>query len=219
MAKDTKSSSFIEKADRIITAATAIPVFSGIFKKAFDFGKEHFKDEFVAEFKKAIGNDTDQAAKDPEDEQLYGFAINTLSPMEKKVAKSFEFELRAFDKKKAESYVLWVAKIVKRFEKTIKKTTTPPKNSTDPKEESTIVDISEGCIQGALFISDVIENPTFQERVSYLDGSNVFSLISEKKSSLIGEAVKSGKKDVTNGIQAANSELGKLTDWLDSKLR
>ena len=169
-----------EKADRWITGLMAIPVFGMLIRSIF----ESFTEAGVKEVKKALGTDTAAAAKDPEDEILYGAVLNKLTQSEKKAIQEFEIQLRTTNAKRAEAFVLWVAKIVKAFER-------ETKGSTDPKKETVIRDISAGIEQAKTFIQDVLlqkkgsKEKTFAARVAFLEGKNAFSLISTKTPSWI----------------------------------
>ena len=183
MADQAVKLGFWEKADRWLTGLMTIPILGIVIKSFIEKGKEITEKKI----KKTLGMDTDAAAKDPEDEILYECAAKELGVSEKIEVEDFEIQLRSEDPKKAEAFVLWVAKIIKAFEKERKETINPPKGSSDPRKETIHRDISEGVQLGCSFIRSMLSRTggtpeeTFKKRIAFLQGKNVFSLIPKAK--------------------------------------
>lgn len=135
-----------------------------------------------------LGLNLEDAKKDVGDEILYGVAVSTLKEDEQKEIDCFERKLRAKpeDKEKAEAFVLYIAKIVKTFEREI---TVPNKGKGDPKIDQTYKKLEEGLGHARNFMRALLRNSchqeddTFKSRVDFLEGKNVFSLIKVKKES------------------------------------
>ncbi len=179
---------FAEKLDRWITALTAIPVFGIIIKKVFDKIGEKGAEKIHERVEKILGFDLEKAKKDVSDEIIYGIVVNALNDMTKEdEMDALEARLRREDKEKAEALVLYVAKMVMRFERDIKETVNPPKGSSDPKIEQAYKSIQEGIGHAKNFLESLLRKTgadaeeTFQVRVAFLQGKNVFSLVKEKK--------------------------------------
>ena len=206
------------KLDTLFDGIITIPVIGIVLKKAFEKIGEVGAEQAEKKLKEALGADTNAAAKDPRDEIIYNVALDTLgatSSIKKTDADNFERKLRLLDSKKAESYVLWIAKIVKEFEKERKETINPPKGSADPRVETKHRDISEGIKHAVAFIESMLAQKTFNKRVAFLQGKNAFSLVSKKPTpTLTPETVIKFAKDNWQHIEsewdAATIELQKV---------
>jgi len=223
--------SFIEKIDRWVTALTAIPVLGIIVKKVFEKISEKGVEKIGKRVEKILGFDLEGAKRDVSDEIIYGVAVNALNNEVKEMqVDAFEERLRREDAKKAEAFILFVAKIVMRFEREIRETVNPPKGSTDPKIEQSYKSLAEGIEYAKKFLESLLKNvgsdedETFSKRVAFLQGKNVFSLISpdKKESEFVKKAkeVFSGAfREFSDGVKRESSsfsdDCGKFKDWAE----
>lgn len=209
---NTKRAGFWEKTDRWVTALTAIPILGIVLKKIFENIAEKGGDAIEKKIKKTLGINTDEAAKSTEDEILYNAALNAITDAsEKAELNDFELALRKIAPKKAEAYILYVAKIVKAFEKErIISKSGAKKGPTDPKETTVIRDITDGVAQAKPFLHDVFTRtgPTpkgkLTARVAFLQGKGVFLLIPAEKVPV--PAIEAAKK-----VARAAGEVAKKT--------
>ncbi|EKE25485.1 MAG: hypothetical protein ACD_5C00141G0001 [uncultured bacterium] len=136
---------------------------------------------------KALGIDTEQAGKDISDEIFYSMAVAELSDDQADEVDAFEARLRRADKEKAEALVLFVATIVTKFQKEVKKTTNNKKGESGPSRSESYMDFAKGLEYGKkillalLRVTGSTPDETFNKRVIFLEGKNVFSLIKAKK--------------------------------------
>jgi len=175
----------IEKIDRFLTTITAIPVLGWMIKKAFDKLSEKGAEKLSEKVEKIISVDTEGAKKDISDEIIYGVAVYGLTDNLPDAADKFEDELRKSNKDQAEAFVLYVAKIVKMFERDIKEILQPGKGQSGPKIEQDYKDFEKGLQEARKFLAALLIKQTFIERVTYLQGKNVFSLIPPPKKSML----------------------------------
>jgi len=218
-----------EKMDRWATTfatITAIPVFGVIIKMVFDKITEKGVKKLHERIEKILGFDVEDAKKDVTDEILYGVAVAALDEPEQDEVDAFEESLRNKDAKKAEAFVLYIAKIIKTFEREDKKVVKPKKGENGPSIEQVYKNIEDGIGHAKKFLrillrkTDVDKNATFDARVKFLQGKNVFSLIKEEKDpSLKGfadflkmegakglEKVKRGNSDVATATYRDNAQ-------------
>jgi hypothetical protein len=168
-----------------------------------------------------IGLDTDGADKNVEDEIYYEAGLHGgLIESEIDEINAFEARLRKEDSEKAKAFVLFIAKIIKKFEREETKTDKPQKGQAGPTVQQKGMNIAEGVAQTILFLKDLLRqrgdtpNETYQKRVDFLEGKNVFSLIPKVKPAPGVEAAKKhfqwGKGKIA---QAAKTERENRQDF------
>ena len=219
-----KKNSLKEKIDRLATgfaAITSIPVFGFIVKMVFDKIQEKGAEALGKRIEDILGINLKEAKKDIGDEILYGVAVSQLDELDQIEMDTFERDLRKGkysknikdkekDKEKAESLVLFVAKIVKTFERETKETTQTYKN------------IEEGLKHAKKFLEALLRNKdanvkeTFKLRVAFLQGKNVFSLIKEKKK--LNEFLKEAGDKIKETAQSVNAYYSKGMNNLNNGL-
>lgn len=188
-----------EKIDRWVTALTAIPVLGIILKTAFQKLSEKGAEKLTKKLETILGFDTTAASKSVADEIVYAAALYSseakLTPDERAKIDNFEVYLRDQDPKKAEAYVLFVAHIVQQLKRETKKSQNPKKGETGPREETSFTDYEKGFALAEEFFKELLKRDSDDEKIKFLQGKNVFSLISEKKTSPAGDFFKkTGKK-------------------------
>lgn len=205
----TRKDSLKEKIDRLATgfaAITSIPVFGFIVKMIFDKIQERGAAALGKRIENILGVGLEDAKKDVSDEIIYGVAVSQLADLEQPEIDKFERDLRTEnngkDKDKAEAFVLFVAKIVKTFER-----------KTDNNIQ-TCQNIEDGLKHAKKFLEALLKNKganpeeTFDLRVKFLEGKNVFSLIKVKKEPLKG-FTDFVKKEGAEGLNKAKQGLNK----------
>lgn len=178
--------SFKERVDRWATAfaaITSIPVLGVIIKLVFDKITEKGAEALKKRVENILGLNLEDAKKDVSDEIIYSVAVASMTVDEQKEIDCFERKLRAEDKNKAEALILFIAKMIKTFEREMKETITPKKGESGPKVEQSYKSIAEGLLHAVNFLRALLRNTcatednTFESRVTFLEGKNVFSLI------------------------------------------
>jgi len=218
----TKKDSLKEKIDRWATgfaAITSIPVFGFFVNMIFEKIKEKGAEALGKRIENILGVGLEDAKKDVTDEIIYSVAVASLTEDEQKEIDCFERRLRAEDKNKAEALILFVAKMIKTFEREVKETVAPAKGASGPKTEQSYKKIEEGISHAVNFLRALLRNScpqeddTFRSRVNFLEGKNVFSLIKEKKTPLNEKARETAEKvgvKYGQGIDNLNTNLGDL---------
>jgi len=168
-------SKFFEKFDEWIVIGLLIPFAKGIFDKFTEKGAEKATQK-ISEF---LGINLEKAGKDVQDEIVFATALYLcgLSEDEKNEIRAFEAELRQKDPKKAQAFVLFVAKAVERHAVETKKTSGGKNNP----EVTIQKNIDLGLRWAKEFFHDLLKNRSYDQKVAFLKGINVFSLISAKK--------------------------------------
>jgi len=165
-----------------------------------------------------LAGDTKEAKKSVRDEILYGYAVYALHATEAAEISAFEAKLRKENAPKAEAFVLFVAKGIDEFKRENKKTTKPKKGTSGPSVEQAYNTFGEGISWAVKFLRELLSQKgtspeeTFQKRITFLEGKNVFSLITPPKEPLtiVVKAKELGKKIAT--AQDANlDDLEKTT--------
>ncbi|KKP98172.1 MAG: hypothetical protein US25_C0085G0006 [Candidatus Moranbacteria bacterium GW2011_GWE1_36_7] len=213
---------FGEKIDRWVTGLTAIPVFGVMLKMLLDKITEKGTEKIMKRLEKVLGLDVEGAKKDITDEIIYSVAVNALDDVSARDVDAFEERLRREDKEKAEAFVLFVAKIVSQFEREVKKTENPKKGESGPSTTQTYKDLEEGIKHAKKFLESLLLNVgadadvTFNSRVAFLQGKNVFSLIKPKRvesvfekkaEELAGKAYEAIKEGVKNGADKVKENI------------
>lgn len=169
---------------------------------------------------KILGGDTEQAGKDITDEIIYSMAVAELSESQEDEIDAFETRLRQTDKAKAEAFVLFIGTVVTKFQKEVKKTTNPKKGESGPTQSESYTDFTKGLeiakkiLLALLRVTGSSPDETFNKRVAFLEGKNVFSLIKVKKVSDLEKWMESMEKSVlsffkekSDGFQASFEEV------------
>lgn len=184
-----KKESLKEKIDRWATAfaaLTSIPILGMIIKLVSDKITEKGAEAIKKRVEDILGISLEDAKRDVVDEIVYSVAVASLTEDEQKEVDCFERRLRAEDKNKAEALILFIAKMVKTFERDVKETINPKKGDSGPKVENSYKSIAEGLLHAVNFLRSLMRNTcpneddTFKARVAFLEGKNVFSLIKKK---------------------------------------
>lgn len=220
-----------EKLDRWATAINAlisIPIIGYILKNVFGKVSEKGAEKLGKKIEEALGLGTKDASKKIGDEILYNLALyspdNGLTEDQVSEVDEFEGELRSKDSEKAEAYVLFVAHKLEKLKRPIKKVHTPKKGEPGPKEEAAYDDYEKGFKTVGTFLKELLKHrgdtneETFEKRVAFLQSKNVFSLISEKKSSPIAEWLKNFVKDAPEKVEVFVKEAANSLDAGAEKL-
>lgn len=138
-----------------------------------------------------LGSNVEQAKKDITDEIIYSMVVAALDDDKADEIDAFEARLRlannGMDKEKAEAFILFVATVVTKFQREVKQTTNPKKGESGPASSATFTDYTEGInlakkiLESLLRVTGSTEDNTFNKRVAFLEGKNVFSLMKAKK--------------------------------------
>ncbi|HLN19413.1 MAG TPA: hypothetical protein VK255_04575 [Patescibacteria group bacterium] len=188
-----------------------------------------------------LGLSTDDAKKSTDDEDYFGAAVNALSDPEADEINAFEARLRQDNSDRACAFVLFVARKIQKFEREEKKTEKPPKGQSGPVTVTTVKVIDDGVRQAVLFLKALLrqkvgdkadqtynDDLTYQKRVAFLEWKNIFSLISEKKSSPASDYAKKaaeatkkfvGKNapEIQQKVDIGASKFGNTTEkWAES---
>lgn len=202
-----------EKIDRWVTALTAIPVLGIILKTAFQKLSEKGAEKLTKKLETILGFDTTAASKSVADEIVYAAALYSpeakLTPDERAKIDNFEVYLRNQDPKKAEAYVLFVAHIVQQLKRETKKSQNPKKGGTGPREETSFTDYEKGFALAGEFFKELLKRDSDDEKIKFLQGKNVFSLISEKKTSSASDFIKKTGKKFAESQKKNLAELDK----------
>lgn len=195
-----RNDSLKEKIDRLangFAAIASIPVFGFIVKMIFDKIKEKGAEALGKRIENILGVGLEDAKKDVSDEIIYGVAVSQLTDSEQLEIDKFERDLRTEnngkDKDKAEAFVLFVAKIVKTFER-----------KTDNSIQA-CQNIEDGLKHAKKFLESLLRNKTDEEKIHFLEGRNVFSLIKEKKKPLWEEGMEGLNKAKENAAKGTQS--------------
>lgn len=170
-----------------------------------------------------FGLDTSESKKVVEDNILYGKIRFDFTAEEIEDIFSFEQELRASDggEDKFAALVLYVVRGVAFFKKETTKGGGKNKDGTE-KESVKTVDDSLGTDWAKKFLKQLLARPSFEDKVAFLEGENVFALIKKEKKTidLIKEAtefkdktVEIGKNFLANASERF-SEVGENIDNL-----
>lgn len=204
-----------EKIGRWITGLTAIPIFGGLIEALFKKGGEVVAEKIQKRLSKILGTNVAEANKDITDEIIYSVAVNALDDVSARDVDAFEERLRREDKEKAEAFVLFIAKVVSQFEREVKKTENPKKGESGPSTTQTYKDLEEGIKHAKKFLESLLLNvgadadATFNARVAFLQGKNVFSLIKPKKEDNVEKVVDAG---IAFGKEFYSKTTKKFTD-------
>lgn len=224
-----------ELVDEVILAGALFPLVKGLaVKGAEKLGKK-------VEEKLGFGS-LEDAKKSVEDNILYGSAcLNGLNSAEISELKNFEKKLKQEEngRDKVQALVLYVVKGIVFFKAETTKTrgkstngsNTSGSKSNEPKETTKKMDYSEGAAWAVKFLRQLLNHPSFEERVAFLEHEEVFSLIQKKKETidLIGKARDFFGKAIdaaevvsqkgSNGIEDVNNKLDSLIEkarkWRD----
>lgn len=210
-----------EKFDDVIGIAAIAKV---VGEKALEKVRKKVEEKF------GLGT-LEQAGKDVTDEILYNIALAALDNDAKEMEIGlFETKLRDVEPKKAEAFVLFIAKMVSMFEREVKEIASPGKDK-DGKEkggkrtEQSYRDLEKGIGYAKRFLCVFLQirdpngdaKETYRLRVAFLQGKNVFSLVKSPKEkdwieklienaiAFSGEALKSIHENVcskANGLGA-----------------
>lgn len=227
-----------EKVDRWVTALTAIPVLGIILKTAFQKLSEKGAEKLTKKLETILGFDTTTASKSVADEIVYAAALYSteakLTTEERGKIDDFEVYLRNQNSKKAEAYVLFVAHIVQQLKRETKKSQNPKKGETGPREETSFIDYEKGFALAGEFFKELLKRDKPEEKVLFLQGKNVFSLISLEKKSTLPEtlrriakstgdaAIQAGKsiaEDQKDNLAKISAELKKIPTITNNGLR
>lgn len=217
-----------EKIDRWVTALTAIPVLGIILKTAFQKLSEKGAEKLTKKLETILGFDTTTASKSVADEIVYAAALYSteakLTTNDREKIDDFEVYLRNQDPKKAEAYVLFVAHIVMQLKRETKKSQNPKKGESGPREETSFTDYEKGFALTGEFFKELLKRDKPEEKVSFLQGKNVFSLISEKKETndffqKVAEAAKKASLLFAENQKANIAELNKSSSSFYEKAK
>lgn len=197
-----------------------IPKIWNFLKGSYGKLPPEYQQKLKDRVEKILGFSLKDAKRDVTDEIIYGVAVAELKNSTKEAEiDAFERKLRCGDggknKEKAEAFVLFIAKIVMQFLQEIKETKAPKKGETGPVTSKTINDISKGLEFAVNFLEALLKNTgtddeaTFNARVAFLEGKNVFSLIPPEKKPSKAEQL---AKDFTKKTGEKISQTAKNAD-------
>jgi hypothetical protein len=209
---------FAEKLDRWVTGITAIPVLGFFIKEAWEkfipTMTEKGAKKLQERFERFVGLNTEDAQRSLKDEFIYSLAVADFKIPEQDEIDNFEIRLRDDDEEKAEAFVLFIAQKISEFVFETKKTTQPLAKG-QPSISETFTNYDKGVVSAKVFLEAMLrrrgssDNETFQLRVAYLKGKNVFSLINPKKGdSPLKVSFEKAKKAVTAGAGSVDLTRG-----------
>lgn len=216
MAVIQKLGAFLEKFDEFLIAGLLIP----LGKKIFDRMAEKGVEKVEKRIEKILGLNIEEARRDITDEILYSNVVYRMTDIEAQEIDAFEERLRRENAQQAEAFVLYIAKIVKQFERNIKEAAAPKKGEPGPRIEQEYKNLQYG-IESAINVLRALlaktgrnEEEKFKAKVAFLQGKNVFSLIPpEKKPDPIAEVGKKAFKKIHElGKELAGSQEASLAD-------
>ena len=214
--KENRSPGKLEKVDHWIAALTAIPVLGIILKTALNKLGEKGAEKLAEKLGDVMGLNFLSAEKSVSDEILYAAALYSpeagLSTDEREKIDAFEASLRKSDAKKCEAYVLFVAKMVSQLKK--ESGGNQGKNGGTPSKPS--VDFSKGFVAAGFFLKELVKRATDEEKIAFLKGKNVFSLIQKRKPSFADKAKKTIKKEEEKNRKDFNQTMSKFRNWAET---
>jgi hypothetical protein len=233
--KNTKSESKTVNQNRISKwwgALIGFPIVSVVIKEITEQIGRQGAENLTKRLGKVLGMGTEGAKRSVTDEILYAMALYSreakLNPSEIEELDKFEILLRNCAKKddkdsegclKAEAYVLYVANILDQLKKDIKEVTTPKKGTSGPKTESVYQDYSRGFDQAGRFFKELLKRDSFEKKVAFLEGKNVFSLISKKKEAdPILEALKKFTGYSEDALKYGLKKIDPAGEWLAKQI-
>jgi hypothetical protein len=214
-----KAKTFVDGAADVLGTIAAIPVLGSLFKGLVGHVEK--------EVGKILGGNTETAQKDTYDEDLYGAAEHAtgLSPEETIALQDFEARLRKEFPDKAAAFVLFVAKKIKSFEREVKEVQQPAKGQSGPRVERSYKNIDAGIEQSVYFFKDLLKRDTYEKKIAFLEGKNVFSLI--RTEPLLVRKIREAAQKTEGYFQSGNlgkkfeeikKDLGENSKDLDKKL-
>jgi hypothetical protein len=203
-----KVKTFADGAADVLGTIASIPVLGSLFKG--------FMGHVEKEVGKILGGNTETAQKDTYDEDLYGAAEHAtgLSPEETIALQEFEARLRNESPDKAAAFVLFVAKKIKSFEREVKEVQQPAKGQPGPRVERSYKNIDAGIEQAVYFFKDILERDTYEKKMVFLEGKNVFSLI--RTEPLLVRKIREAARKTEDYFQSGN--LGKKAESVKKNL-
>jgi hypothetical protein len=207
-----------EKVDRWVTGITAIPVLGVVLKTAWDkfvpTMAEKGAKKIQERIERFIGLNTEDAQKTMKDEFIYSLAVAALEEPEQDEIDAFEIRLRKDAPRKAEAFVLFIAQAISEFVFETKQTTQSSAKG-QPSISEAFTNYDKGIANAKVFLDAMLrkngnnDDETFQLRVAYLEGKNVFSLIKPKKGdSPLKVSFEKAKKAVTAGAGSVDLTRG-----------
>lgn len=176
----------LEKLDRWATALMAIPILGIIIKMAFEKLGVKGAEKLTNKLETILGLNTKSAGTNVTDEIIYAAALYSteaaLTSTERETIDTFEIALRGKDAKKATAFVLFIAQIVVQFKQEV---THHKKETNAPLEEESFNDFSKGFALAGEFFKELLKRRNDEDKIAFLQGKNVFSLIPAEKTPLL----------------------------------
>ncbi len=221
-----------EKVDRWVTGITAIPVLGVVLKAAWDkfvpTMAEKGAKKLQERLERFVGINTEDAQRSLRDEFIYSLAVAAFEVPEQEEIDNFEIRLRNDGEEQAEAFVLFIAQKISEFVFETKKTTQPFAKG-QPIISETFTNYDKGVVNAKVFLEAMLrrrgssDDETFQLRVAYLKGKNVFSLIKPPKvdspmkvgfenvkTTIKKKITGTGSVDLTRGVRSLSDRIKRI---------
>ncbi|HCP08629.1 MAG TPA: hypothetical protein DIT25_02410 [Candidatus Moranbacteria bacterium] len=161
-----------------------VGMFIPFVKSIFEKFSARAGDKVEKRLEKALGIEVEETGKGIGDEIIYLAALQKIDDAEQGKVEEFKSELKKdanAGAKKAEAFVLFIAKGVKAFEKEHKTVSGGGKNNKEPRTEYVHKDLTVGFEWSSKFFKRLLSKPDYAKKLRYLEDENVFSLIPLEK--------------------------------------